>query len=1327
MLEKHLLRHQFQREVHLARKAALYVARTQHAASRKPGGIVSKYLICATWALRWFELNRQRYDVSRFHPCAIRHACNMDAARASLVASRWFQWRRANAQRVGTADAMAKKYARLLSGEAYAAGWFDSWRDYLKKKQMAESMAKKYAFVFHGNVQLVAAAWFEHFRGVLLSRQTTVGADAAAQSRELWTDRLGHVTALHFCGLWFQHHRHVRLAERLQRHLGEMPSSAGSWSLLGTVWQHWRLSCHSVAKSRKDRQRRWSLLFGSSLTPRGEASSQLCLCGWFREMVKGRALRMLCKDRSQFFVTELLLRVWQLWTYEMAKGRAFRVLEEAILLRDDGLELCARVAQRREEIGPPWCMLALWWFWVGRCRTSRGAMYSLQAVALNSAEQSSHQLARCTEIQATVADRALLPLCFCSAWFAWVAMRKEARAVEGARRLEEAKKRPEMMVARASMFMGQLELSLYLQTSISAWIRYVAMSQMQRKQNDLEQSRSGYQIALQEHNAALDVATLKYEESLEKHTLELKEAEQRYVAATASRHAAGEALKTTVDLAAEQACVEAEEKYQSEAQRHEVAFEAQALRQRLLEDRLAAEVQAAEQTEALVMQRHHSALQALENKHQLALKGAEQKIQRALEKHRVELETRYKGEAEKRHEAAIAEIYMALERQQAEMASLERSEELLQQREQLAAARWSGEIDDLRHSSSLQQEILAQHWGGQVEAAARDAQLTTKQEFSEFLIQRDLMHHTLSEAEERQKARLLALELRGKESMEKMQKDLEQKHYQQSEQMALDHQSEIVKFEAALEAGQIKHQITVEKYTNMLEAVRQKHDNAAEILRREMEEKHITALADVDHQYSTTMAKCEAAKESAEVRLQLAEERFQQEMGKKDSMHQFALDNMKSDMEGRHAAALSSAQHQWALLEAAESRAQEKHQLSEEAAQRKEENAAQRLARQSAAAEAKYQVAIQRHEDEISDLKFQHDSMLRSRDSALEALTAKLKQAEARHAKAMEVAEEKFRKAFDRVKRVAIEEARQQILEHRRQCKACQQESLPLPALPPPLPSAPKAEPPKPQLTPQRLQEVTPLDLRYVESTLESLMAQRSKTWLWAQDLQRVVDQGIAGILELHQAMLLLLEQAARHSLLQGQEDPRAQSRISSVKQLVTRVTRVNDELGKLRGDRADFWFLLHQTAEEAVQYLRQANALPAPGPAVVKRLDHEIEELCSDQKRLAEAFSDLAMRLKTAGKSFDSLQEARGSLATNHSEEAYALDTAGADARDLLRTSGEVVSALLRDLRDLFYLVDGSNLRPRLRPHPSLGSGQMDDRPMLESSPSRAFGTELG
>ena len=38
------------------------------------------------------------------------------------------------------------------------------------------------------------------------------------------------------------------------------------------------------------------------------------------------------------------------------------------------------------------------------------------------------------------------------------------------------------------------------------------------------------------------------------------------------------------------------------------------------------------------------------------------------------------------------------------------------------------------------------------------------------------------------------------------------------------------------------------------------------------------------------------------------------------------------------------------------------------------------------------------------------------------------------------------------------------------------------------------------------------------------------------------------------------------------------------------------------------------------------------------------------------------------------------------------------------LTHNSQVVSSLLRDLRDLFYLVDGSNLRARLRPHPTLG-----------------------
>ena len=44
-----------------------------------------------------------------------------------------------------------------------------------------------------------------------------------------------------------------------------------------------------------------------------------------------------------------------------------------------------------------------------------------------------------------------------------------------------------------------------------------------------------------------------------------------------------------------------------------------------------------------------------------------------------------------------------------------------------------------------------------------------------------------------------------------------------------------------------------------------------------------------------------------------------------------------------------------------------------------------------------------------------------------------------------------------------------------------------------------------------------------------------------------------------------------------------------------------------------------------------------------------------------------------------------------------------------------EVVTALLADVRDLFYLVDGSNLRPRLRPHPAL-SAPAPSAPQIEA-----------
>ena len=43
----------------------------------------------------------------------------------------------------------------------------------------------------------------------------------------------------------------------------------------------------------------------------------------------------------------------------------------------------------------------------------------------------------------------------------------EVRAADRGRRLEEARKKSEMMAARSSVFLGQLEQSLHLQISIS--------------------------------------------------------------------------------------------------------------------------------------------------------------------------------------------------------------------------------------------------------------------------------------------------------------------------------------------------------------------------------------------------------------------------------------------------------------------------------------------------------------------------------------------------------------------------------------------------------------------------------------------------------------------------------------------------------------------------------------------------------------------------------------------------------------------------------------------------------------------------------------------
>ena len=92
------------------------------------------------------------------------------------------------------------------------------------------------------------------------------------------------------------------------------------------------------------------------------------------------------------------------------------------------------------------------------------------------------------EMQAAAAERTLLPLCVFDSLVSMGAHERggnggtritgsiiqsfqhgirEVRAADRGRRLEEARKKPEMMAARSSVFLGQLEQSLHLQISIS--------------------------------------------------------------------------------------------------------------------------------------------------------------------------------------------------------------------------------------------------------------------------------------------------------------------------------------------------------------------------------------------------------------------------------------------------------------------------------------------------------------------------------------------------------------------------------------------------------------------------------------------------------------------------------------------------------------------------------------------------------------------------------------------------------------------------------------------------------------------------------------------
>lgn len=60
------------------------------------------------------------------------------------------------------------------------------------------------------------------------------------------------IEVLRLCGRWFQRHHEMRLAERFQQCLKDIPSAAGNWSLLGALprnavsWCHGRFAIYEI-------------------------------------------------------------------------------------------------------------------------------------------------------------------------------------------------------------------------------------------------------------------------------------------------------------------------------------------------------------------------------------------------------------------------------------------------------------------------------------------------------------------------------------------------------------------------------------------------------------------------------------------------------------------------------------------------------------------------------------------------------------------------------------------------------------------------------------------------------------------------------------------------------------------------------------------------------------------------------------------------------------------------------------------------------------------------------------------------------------------------
>ena len=109
-----------------------------------------------------------------------------------------------------------------------------------------ELIEQGYQILFYTHIQVQTTKtqgqnskrWIWCFRdGLKLCSSLWVAGSRGERMQSLWQ-------VLRLCGRWFQRHHEMRLAERFQQCLKDMPSAAGNWSLLGALPRNGVSWCH---------------------------------------------------------------------------------------------------------------------------------------------------------------------------------------------------------------------------------------------------------------------------------------------------------------------------------------------------------------------------------------------------------------------------------------------------------------------------------------------------------------------------------------------------------------------------------------------------------------------------------------------------------------------------------------------------------------------------------------------------------------------------------------------------------------------------------------------------------------------------------------------------------------------------------------------------------------------------------------------------------------------------------------------------------------------------------------------------------------------------